>query len=135
MTHKSSIPLHWRRIRERYNMVGNKCQKCGAVYFPKRTICKNCRSQGELEEVKLSGKGEVVSYTVIRSPPDSMKSSAPYIVAIIQLEEGPSVSAQIEDTDVEDVEIGSKVEKIFRKVNEAGEEGIIKYGYKFKLAE
>lgn len=135
ITHKSSIPLHWRRTNERYNLVGNRCKKCGETYFPPRKICKNCRSRGELEELKLSGRGEIHSYTVIRNPPEYMKFSAPYVVAIIELEEGPKISAQIEDTDMEDIEIGSPVEMCFRKVNENKNGGIVKYGYKFKVVE
>lgn len=135
MTHKESIPLHWRRTQQRYNMIGNKCNNCGEVYFPPRTLCKNCRSQGDLEETQLSGKGEIHSYTVIRSPPEYMKLSAPYIVAIVELEEGPRVSAQIEDAEAEDLEIGTSVEQCFRKVNEAENGGIVKYGFKFQVVD
>jgi len=135
MTHKQSVPLHWRRIQQRYNLIGNKCTNCGEVYFPPRAVCKNCRSKGELDEVKLSGKGNIHSYTVIRSPPEYMKLSAPYIVAIVELEEGPKISAQIEDAEAEDIEIGSKVEHCFRKVNEAKNGGIVKYGFKFQVVD
>lgn len=135
ITHKESIPLHWRRTKERYNLIGNKCKNCGSVYFPPRTLCKKCRSSGELEEINLSGRGEIKSYTVIRNPPEYMRFSAPYIVAIVELEEGPRISAQIEDTNVDKIEIGDKVERCFRKVNEGKNSGLVKYGYKFTLAK
>jgi len=133
MTHKASIPLHWRRITERYNLIGSKCQQCGRVYYPPRILCKKCRSAGELEEIELSGDGQVYSYTVIRNAPDHLKRSEPYIAAIIKLKEGPMISSQIVHAEPEEVSIGSEVEACFRKVYEEGERGIIKYGHRFRL--
>jgi uncharacterized OB-fold protein len=61
----------------------------------------------------------------------------PYTVALVELDEGPLVTAQLADVDQDQVEIGMPVEMVTRKLREEGEDGLIVYGYKFrqKLAE
>ncbi len=86
----------------------------------------------KLEKVSLSGKGEVVTYTVIHSASEEFDKQTPYIMAIIKLDEGPSLTAQIVDCSISDVKIGTRVKSVFRKIQEDGEAGLIHYGYKFK---
>jgi uncharacterized OB-fold protein len=54
-------------------------------------------------------------------------------VAIIELEEGTKITSQIVDSDGDNIKIGDEVELVFRKIREEGEDGVISYGYKFKL--
>lgn len=123
----------WRHIPQRYNLIGSKCTHCGAVYFPVRVICPECRRKGKLEEIKLSGKGKIHTYSVIHTPTDDFKLISPYVVAIIELEEGTRITSQIVDSYGDDIEIGDEVELVFRKIREEGDDGVISYGYKFKL--
>jgi hypothetical protein len=58
--------------------------------------------------------------------------NTPFIVALIKLEEGPMVTAQLTDVDVDQVEIGMEVEMVTRKMSDDGAEGMIIYGYKFR---
>ena len=101
----------WRHIQQRYNLIGSKCNTCGEVF----------------------GKGKIYTYSVIRSAPDDFKKSAPYAVAVIELEEGAKLTTQLVDCDVDSLEIGDDVEMVFRRVREDGEDGVISYGYKFKV--
>ena len=123
----------WRHIPQRYNLIGSKCTHCGKVYFPVRVICPECRRKGKLEEIKLSGNGKIHTYSVIHTPADDFKLISPYVVAIIELEEGTKITSQIVDSDGDNIEIGDEVELVFRKIREEGEDGVISYGYKFKL--
>ena len=59
----------------------------------------------------------------------------PYVLALIKLDEGPTITGQIVDADHEALEIGKRVRNVFRKVREDGKSGIIQYGYKFVLEE
>ncbi len=88
-----------------------------------------------MEEFKFSGKGEIYSYTVIRAPPQGFDYQVPYVIAIVKMDEGPFITTQIVDCNPEDVEIGKRVETVFRKVIADGESGIIRYGYKFRLTD
>lgn len=123
----------WRHIPQRYSLIGSKCSQCGTVFFPKRVICPECRRKGELEDIKLKGEGKIHTYSVINTPTEEFKTIAPYVVAIVELEEGAKITTQIVDCKPEDVEIGNEVEMVFRKIKEEGDDGVISYGYKFRL--
>ena len=134
-----AVPKIWRRIPELYNLIGSKCNECDSLYFPSRDVCRECSSI-KLKEHKFEGKGQVVTFTVVRtqiSDPENElieipARETPYVLAIIKLDEGPMLTSEIVDSKPEDVEIGDNVEVAFRKINEHGKKGVIQYGYKFK---
>lgn len=130
---KESIPLTWRRIPERYRLLGVKCTTCSTTYFPKRPICPNCRRKGKLEEMKFSGKGKIFSFTEITAAPVGFEDQVPYVLAIIELEEGARLTGQVVDVSGEDVKIGAKVEQVFRVIQKDDPEGLVHYGFKFRL--
>ena len=125
----------WRHIQQRYNLIGSKSTNCGRVFFPPRVICPDCRRKGNIEDIKFSGKGKIYTYSIVRSPSSDFKIEAPYAVAIIELEEGAKLTAQIVDTDIDNINIGDPVEMVFRKISEDGADGVISYGYKFKVVK
>lgn len=128
----SAVPFHWRRYGERYRLEGIRCEICGRSFFPVRKICPHCRRAGKVEIVRFSGKGTVFSYTVIRQPPAGFEPFAPYVIALVELDEGPRVISQVVDCDPEEVYIGMRVETCFRKLRAESPEGIICYGFKFR---
>jgi len=128
------IPRHWRLKKQRYGLVGEICPHCAVKIFPPRDICPNCGEEAK-EPYIFSGKGSIYSYTTLQDGPAGFENTSPYTVAIIQLEEGPMVTAQLTDLGEEKVEIGMKVEMVTRKIRSDGDEsGIIVYGYKFRPA-
>jgi len=131
---KEGVARFWREIPQRYNFIGNKCGSCERVFFPPRESCPYCRrkSIGNIKEIKLTGKGEVVTYTIIHVGPEDFEEQTPYPIAIIKLEEGPQITAQIVDCSLDEVKIGMKVESTFRKIQQDGHAGAIYYGYKFR---
>ncbi len=64
--------------------------------------------------------------------PASHEEQAPYTVALVKLEEGPLVTAQLTDVDRKDVKIGMPVEMTTRVLQSNGDRGMIVYGYKFR---
>lgn len=80
----------------------------------------------------LSGRGEIYSYTVMYNVPQGFEEQKPYTVALVKLDEGPMVTAQLTDVDHNEVKIGMRVEMVTRKLREDGDEGQIIYGYKFR---
>jgi scaffold protein (connect acetoacetyl-CoA thiolase and HMG-CoA synthase) len=131
------VPRFWREIPQRYNLMGNKCGSCNTVYFPPREACPFCRrkSIGKMQDLKLSGKGEILTYSILHVGPEDFENQVPYPIAIIKLDEGPKLTAQIVDCDPSQVKIGMRVESTFRKIQQDGETGAIYYGYKFKLSK
>jgi uncharacterized OB-fold protein len=85
-----------------------------------------------MKEMKFSGKGEVITYSIIYVGPSGFEEQTPYPIAIIKLEEGPQVTAQIVDCPLEEIKIGMKLESTFRKIQQDGDAGAIYYGYKFR---
>ncbi len=72
------------------------------------------------------------SFSTVYDAPAGYVEYQPYTVALIKLDEGPLVTAQLTDVDNEDVHIGMPVEMVTRKIKEEGENGLIVYGYKFR---
>ncbi|MBW7884708.1 MAG: OB-fold domain-containing protein, partial [Caldilineaceae bacterium] len=64
--------------------------------------------------------------------PRGYEDQKPYTVALIKLDEGPVVTAQLTDVSTDEVHIGMRVEMVTRKLREEGAEGQIIYGYKFR---
>ena len=81
---------------------------------------------------ELLGQGELYSFSVMYNAPRGYEDQLPYVIALIKLDEGPMVTAQLTDVDHEQVEIGMRVEMVTRKIREDGPEGQIIYGYKFR---
>ncbi len=127
------LPRDWRLQPARYRLLGGKCRHCGRVCVPERPVCPGCGTE-DVETVKLSGRGEVYSYTVMYKAPDSFERSVPYVVALVRLEEGALISAQITDVDPDDVAVGMPVQAVFRQWRQYGADGHIIYGYKFRPA-
>lgn len=125
------VPRYWRTQKTRYALVGNTCRNCQARYLPPRELCPRCGGQ-DLPSQTFCGRGEVFSFTTVYHPPDGYAEFSPYTVALVKLEEGPLIAAQLADVAWADVEIGMQVEMVTRKLRSDGERGIIVYGYKFR---
>lgn len=82
----------------------------------------------------LSGTGTIYSFSIMYNVPHGFEEQKPYVIAIIQLDEGPMVTAQLTDINHDEVAIGQRVEMVTRKLREEGGEGQIIYGYKFRPA-
>jgi uncharacterized OB-fold protein len=86
-----------------------------------------------IREYEFKGTGQIVTYTTIFTAPANFSEITPYVLAIVQLDEGPKLTAQIV-CDPSEVKIGARVKAVFRKLGEDGPAGVIYYGTKFALA-
>lgn len=125
------ISRNWRLQKQRYGLVGEVCDHCGARLFPPRDVCPECAEEAKTL-YQFSGKGEVYSFTTVYDAPEGYEEQAPYTVALVKLEEGPLVTAQLTDVDNGKVSIGAPVEMVTRKLRQDGERGMLVYGYKFR---
>ncbi len=129
-----SVARFWRKIPQRYNLIGTHCRTCGKYFFPPRTLCPECRRAGEIEEHRFKGTGAIVTHTVIRSASDQFEQQTPYVLAIVQLDEGPRLTAQIV-CPVDEIKTGMRVRPVFRRIAVEGESGVIHYGTKYVPAD
>ena len=129
-----ATPRFWREIPSRYNLIGTRCGSCGMLDFPPRSICHQCgrKSIGKMTRLKLKGRGNIISYTVIHEAPSQFDLLKPYVLAVVELEEGVRLTSQIIDVEPSQVKIGMPVEAAFRRLGQEGEAGVLQYGYKFR---
>ncbi|VVC01566.1 Uncharacterised protein [uncultured archaeon] len=128
-----NLAITWRRIPERYRLAGSCCENCKTNYFPIRKLCPKCRRKGKIVPKQLSGKGKIYSFTEVTSGPAGFELEVPYVLAIVELDEGPRLTAQVVGVSDKDVKFDDRVEMVFRKIMEDSCEGLIHYGYKFRL--
>lgn len=83
------------------------------------------------EQFTFAGTGEIYSFTTLQEPPEGFEEQAPYTLALIRLDEGVLITAQLTDLDGP-VAIGDRVEMVTRKLSTEGSKGMIVYGYKFR---
>jgi uncharacterized OB-fold protein len=94
-------------------------------------VCPECGEDAK-DLFEFSGRGQVYSYTKVLDAPSGFEDSAPYTVALVRLDEGPMVTAQLTDVAEDQIEVGLPVEMVTRKLRTDGERGMLVYGYKFR---
>ena len=98
-------------------LVIQKCDNCLEFQFYPRGICANCWSY-DIQWYKSTGKGTVWSYTVTyqnRTP--GFAEDVPYVLALVELEEGVKMFTNIVDCEPRDVSVGMEVEVTFVQAN------------------
>ena len=117
MAEYSMISKDFNKALENNLLIGSKCTQCGSYAIPQRGICPKCHSENT-ELIHFSGNGKLVAFTVIYVPPVKMAEAGynnknPYCSGIVELEEGPRISAQILDVDLlnpNKIKIGTALE-------------------------
>ena len=101
-------------------LMGSRCQSCGALHVPPRPLCPACYGE-ELAWEQIGGSGKLVAFTTVHIAPTAMIEAGygrknPYCTGIVQLEEGPCISAQITGVDPaapQEIEVGTPVRVVF----------------------
>ena len=91
-----------------------------------------CPERIKSKEITFSGRGTVYSYSIVYNAPAGYENLVPYAVALIKIKEGPLVTAQLTDVELDSIYIGMNVEMTTRVIKRQGDNGIIVYGYKFR---
>lgn len=76
-------------------IVGYRCRQCDAVYLKKSLLCRRCSARDSFEQAQLSGRGRIYSFSTVHAAPARFEKEAPYVLAIIELEEGPRLSGRL----------------------------------------
>ena len=99
-------------------LLVQRCTACGHVQLYARPHCLVCRSPVEWHEA--GGRGEIYSYTVIRQNPSrSFRHLLPFVVALVDLDEGPRLMTNVVGCDPSEVHIGAAVQVRFEPVSDA----------------
>jgi uncharacterized OB-fold protein len=111
---------------DEHKLMGSRCKSCGGLHLPPRPICPACYGD-QVEWEQVGGTGKLLAFTTIHIAPTAMIEAGygrtnPYCTGIVQLDEGPAISAQILGVDPakpEQIEIGTPVRVAFLQRGEA----------------
>lgn len=96
-----------------------RCKDCEkACYYP-RYLCPHCHST-ELVDFQASGRGTIYSYTVTTRGILEYANAGAYVLAMIELDEGPKIVSNIVDYDPAELAIGQRVEVVFSDTGGGG---------------
>jgi uncharacterized OB-fold protein len=88
-----------------------RCRSCGKAYFYPRPFCPNCTSR-DVEWFTASGRGKLYSYVIAHRGAPGFQDWSPYVIAVVQLDEGPRMMTNIigVDPSPENLPIDASVE-------------------------
>jgi uncharacterized OB-fold protein len=89
-----------------------RCNSCAGRYWYPRVLCPFCHST-DTELLAASGRGTVYSFTVVRKGGGDYATATPYVLAYVELDEGPRMMTNVITDDPEAVRIGDRVEVVF----------------------
>ena len=100
----------------RHELLIQRCGACRrAVFFPK-VFCPHCLSRA-LGWERANGRGTIYSFTVVRNnPPSAFLGDVPFVIAIIELEEGVRLMSNVVQCDPDALRCGQAVEVVFEDV-------------------
>jgi hypothetical protein len=108
---------YWTAAREG-RLVVQECNGCGQLRHPPLPSCPRCHGTGQGWR-EVSGEGTVYSATVVRHPTHvALADKVPYVIALVELAEGPRLVSGVTGCPPEDVTAGLPVRAVFRKVTE-----------------
>lgn len=108
---------YWSALKEN-RLILKHCRDCGRHHFYPRALCPHCHSDA-LEWSDARGTGSIYSFTVARRPAGpAFKADAPYVVAVIDLDEGARMMTNIVTDNVDAVRIGQRVAVQFDAVTD-----------------
>ncbi len=94
-------------------LVLRECAECARRHFPPRFACPHCWSQ-QLRWIAASGSGTVYTFTIMRRAPAlQWQAFVPYVVALVDLDEGPRVMANIVGPEALGISLGERVTACF----------------------
>jgi len=124
-TVKKKIPLKegfWKISSEadgKPQLIGSKCKSCGEVFFPKKekNWCIHC-NKTDLEEITLSRKGKIVTFSVVLQQPGGgfYKGDVPYSYGCVKLDDGLIIETLFSADDLDSLKVGMDVELVIEKL-------------------
>ena len=106
---------YWEALA-RHELYFQRCRDCGTERFYPRAVCPVCLSSSTAW-VRASGRGTVYSFTVTRqNQAPGFREELPYVLAVVELAEGPRLMTNVIGCPPEEVRIGMAVEVVFEDV-------------------
>jgi hypothetical protein len=108
---------YWDAAR-RHELQLQRCRACGRHVFYPRAVCPHCFSV-DLEWRRVSGRGRLHTFTVVHRGLRDFPLGSPYVIAIVELDEGPRLMTNLVgvEADPAKIRIGTPVEVVFEDVS------------------
>ena len=114
----SSPVVLWREARGLFTLSGSKCKRCSLIDYPIQRVCHQCGSKDEYDEIKLSRKGKLFTYTEDYL---SGRGAEQFVVfPVVDLEGGGRIKGHMTECEPGEARIDLPVELAFRKMHEGG---------------
>lgn len=110
---RTAFSAPWFEACSEGRLLIQHCETCGHYQFYPRVFCTNCGG-AQPAWVEASGNGRIASFTIVRRPVSSAYE-APYVVALVTLEEGPRMMSNIVDCDTHTLRIGDQLTVSFER--------------------
>jgi hypothetical protein len=95
-----------------HRFLVHRCTDCGRAYWPASTCLDHGAASMQWQDA--SGRGEVHTYTVVHHAYDpSFAERVPYVLAVVQLDEGPFFHSDLVGCDPADVHVGQRVRVVY----------------------
>lgn len=109
----SGVSAEYWAACSRHELLIQRCADCGTRQFYPRLVCTSCSGRS-LQWVRASGRGTLRTFTIVRRPLSrAYASQVPYVVALVQLDEGPTMMSTVVGCGAEEVRIGMSLEVVF----------------------
>ena len=121
---------------EKSYLIGRRCKSCGSYFYPntghQKVVCLNCLGR-DLEEVPLSHRGKLYTYTISTVAPEFALVKPPYAIGVVLLEKENEIvwATSTTDCDLKSLKVDMDVEIVFEKVKEDEEANDV-MAYMFK---
>ena len=120
MSNKPFTDTSYEQYLNELKIMGSRCKKCGALALPPRPICVSCY-HAEMEWFEFKGRGKLAAFTSISVAPPFMIQEGfgrnnPYLVGVVELEEGVKTVSRINGLDArkpEQIKVGMPLQADF----------------------
>lgn len=97
-------------------LVLQRCDACSAYRWTPQILCPHCMAEA-FTWTEVSGKGALYSFTIVHRPP-LPEFETPYVLGVVELDEGPLMLTRVINADAADVAIGMRVEVDFTRASD-----------------
>ena len=127
---KKQVSLDERRLILPDKLPGSKCRECGDIFYPRRLCCLKCGSQ-DLEEMFITPKGKLDTFTTVTMVPPGALVEAPYSLGSVKTPEGVYIMSVLTEPDPEKLRLEMDMEIVVEQIKE-NTEGNAVMAFKFK---
>lgn len=99
MSERAFTEYSFQQFLQEHKLMGSRCATCAETFVPPRPLCPKCHGE-TMNWVEMSGVGTLAAYTAVYIGPTAMIAAGydrntPYLTGVVELAEGPFISAQI----------------------------------------